>query len=36
MKLKAELEVIMPYYRQLAMTEWNKVRTAELMMSSKN
>ena len=36
MKLKAELELIMPYYRQLAMTEWNKVKTAELMMSSKN
>ena len=36
MKLKAKLEVIMPYYRQLAMTEWNKVKTAELMMNSKN
>ena len=36
MKLKAELELIMPYYRQLAMTEWNKVRTAEDMMTSKN
>ena len=36
MKLKAELELIMPYYRQLAMTEWNKVKTAELMMNSKN
>ena len=36
MKLKAELELIMPYYRQLAMTEWNKVRTAELMMTSKS
>ena len=36
MKLKAELELIMPYYRQLAMTEWNKVKTAELMMNSKS
>ena len=36
MKLKAKLEVIMPYYRQLAMTEWDKVKTAELMMNSKN
>ena len=36
MKLKAELELIMPYYRQLAMTEWNKVKTAEDMMNSKN
>ena len=36
MKLKAKLEVIMPYYRQLAMTEWDKVKTVELMMNSKN
>lgn len=36
MKLKAKLEVIMPYYRQLAMTEWDKLKTAELMMNSKN
>ena len=36
MKLKAELELIMPYYRQLAMTEWNKVKTAELMVNSKS
>ena len=36
MKLKAKLELIMPYYRQLAMTEWNKVKNAELMMNSKN
>ena len=36
MKLQAKLNVIMPYYRQLALTEWNKVRTAEQMMTSKN
>ena len=35
MKLQAKLNVIMPYYRQLALTEWNKVRTAEQMMTSK-
>ena len=26
----------MPYYRQLAMTEWDKLRTVEQMMTSKN
>ena len=26
----------MPYYRQIALTEWNKVRTVEQMMTSKN
>ena len=26
----------MPYYRQLALTEWDKVRTVEQMMTSKN
>ena len=36
MKLQAKLNVIMPYYRQLALTEWNKVRTAEQMMNSKS
>ena len=36
MKLQAKLNVIMPYYRQLALTEWNKVRTVEQMMTSKN
>ena len=36
LKLQAKLNMIMPYYRQLAMTEWDKVRTVEQMMSSKN
>lgn len=36
MKLQAKLNVIMPYYRQLALTEWDKVRTVEQMMTSKN
>lgn len=36
MKLQGKLNVIMPYYRQLALTEWNKVRTVEQMMTSKN
>ena len=36
LKLQAKLNVIMPYYRQLALTEWDKVRTAEQMMTSKN
>ena len=36
MKLQAKLNVIMPYYRQLALTEWEKVRTVEQMMTSKN
>lgn len=36
MKLKGRLMEIMPYYRQLAMTEWEKVRTSEQMMTSKN
>ena len=36
MKLKAKLDLIMPYYRQLAMTEWERVRTVEQMMTSKN
>ena len=35
-KLQAKLNVIMPYYRQLALTEWDKVRTVEQMMTSKN
>ena len=35
-KLKAKLDLIMPYYRQLALTAWNKVRTVEQMMTSKN
>lgn len=36
LKLQAKLNVIMPYYRQLAMTEWDKVRNVEQMMTSKN
>lgn len=35
-KLQAKLNLIMPYYRQLAMTEWEKVRSIEQMMTSKN
>ena len=35
-KLQAKLNLVMPYYRQLALTEWNKVRTIEQMMTSKN
>ena len=36
LKLQAKLNVIMPYYRQLALTEWDKVRSIEQMMESKN
>ena len=36
MKLQAKLNLIMPYYRQLALTEWDKVRSIEQMMTSKN
>ena len=36
LKLQAKLNTIMPYYRQLAMTEWNKLRTVEQMMTSKS
>ena len=36
LKLQAKLNVIMPYYRQLALTEWDKVKTVEQMMTSKN
>ena len=36
MKLQSKLNLIMPYYRQLAMTEWHKVRSIEQMMTSKN
>ena len=36
LKLQAKLNVIMHYYRQLAMTEWDKVRSVEEMMTSKN
>ena len=35
-KLKSKLDLIMPYYRQLALTEWDKVKTVEQMMTSKN
>ena len=36
LKLQAKLNLIMPYYRQLALTEWDKVRSVEQMMTSKN
>ena len=36
MKLQAKLNLIIPYYRQLALTEWDKVRSIEQMMTSKN
>lgn len=36
MKLQAKLNLIMPYYRQLALTEWDKVRSIDQMMTSKN
>lgn len=36
LKLQAKLNLIMPYYQQLALTEWDKVRTAEQMMTSKD
>ena len=36
LKLQAKLNVIMPYYRQLALTEWDKLKTVEQMMTSKN
>ena len=36
LKLQAKLNMIMPYYRQLALTEWDKVRTVEQMKTSKN
>ena len=35
-KLQAKLNLIMPYYHQLALTEWDKVRSIEQMMTSKN
>ena len=34
--LQARLDLIMPYYQQLALTEWNKVKSVEQMMTSKN
>lgn len=36
LKLQAKLNIVMPYYRQLAMTEWDKVKTVDEMMTSKN
>ena len=36
LKLQSKLNLIMPYYRQLALTEWDKVRSIEQMMTSKN
>lgn len=35
-RLQAKLNLIMPYYQQLAMTEWDKLRTSEQMMTSKD
>ena len=36
MKLESKLRMVMPYYQQLALTEWNKVKTADEMMNSKD
>ena len=36
MKLQAKLNLIMPYYRQLALTEWDNLKSIEQMMTSKN
>ena len=36
LKLQAKLNIIMPYYRQLTMTEWDKLRSVEEKMTSKN
>ena len=36
MKLESKLKLIMPYYRQLALTEWDKVKSIEQMMTSKD
>ena len=35
-QLKAKLNLIMPYYRQLSMTEWEKLKSIDQMMDSKN
>lgn len=35
-KLQAKLNMIMPYYRQLSMTEWDKLKSVEQMMTSKD
>lgn len=35
-KLQAKLNLIMPYYRQLALTEWDKLKSVEQMMTSKD
>ena len=35
-KLESKLNLIMPYYQQLALTEWDKVKTIEQMMTSKD
>lgn len=35
-RLQSKLNLIMPYYRQLALTEWDNVKTTEQMMTSKN
>ena len=35
-QLKAKLDLIAPYYQQLYLTEWSRVRTVDEMMTSKN
>ena len=35
-QLKAKLDLIAPYYQQLYLTEWSRVRTVYEMMTSKN
>ena len=34
--LKAKLDLVAPYYRQLYLTEWDRLKTVEEMMTSKN
>ena len=35
-QLKAKLDLIAPYYQQLYLTEWSRVKTIDEMMTSKN
>ena len=35
-QLKAKLDLIAPYYQQLYLTEWSRVKTVDEMMTSKN
>ena len=35
-QLKAKLDLIAPYYQQLYLTEWSRVRTVDEMMTSKS